>query len=98
MFGRRRVIEAEKDLAVKQANVALAKDNHIKALENIVEKGEDLIRAFRNQIASLENIIATAKDLSPEEAKDALQAAYRQIEEGKRIEASMLAAAGYRQQ
>jgi|ERR1700682_1789199 len=106
MFGRRRVIEAEKDLAVKKANAEVANQNYIvglekiastsenaiAALESTVEKGEILMKALRNRIAALENLIATLKDLSPEQAKEGLEAAYKEIEkyrqEYKRILAS----------
>jgi hypothetical protein len=102
MFGRRRVIEAEKNLAVKQANAAVANQNYIAslektasaaenqiaALEAVVEKGETVMKIQRNRIAALENLIATLKDLSGEQAKEGLEAAYKEIEDYRRILAS----------
>jgi hypothetical protein len=55
MFGgkRRRVIEAEANLAIKRQNAALANENYVRALENQVEKCNNLIAAQERVIEIL---------------------------------------------
>src|SRR5438105_1503427 len=81
MFGskRRRVIEAQANLAVKRENAALVKDDYIRVLENAVEKGNDaisaqqnliekgdtLIRVLKNRIAAQDELIAILKKNVP---------------------------------
>ena len=55
MFGskRRRVIEAETNLAIIREKAALANENYISALENQVEKANNLIAAEERVIEIL---------------------------------------------
>ena len=72
MFGskRRRVIEAEANLAIIREKAALANENYIRALENQVEKAN-------NVIAAQERLIEILKRNVPPEF---LAAAQRELE------------------
>jgi hypothetical protein len=86
-------VASENYIAVLENGITV-RDTQIAALQNQIAAEESLVAALKNviltkenQIAILEDWIVTWKDLSAEQAKEAIEGAYLEIEKARRISA-----------